>query len=459
MSLLALVLGVGLAVAALPIFNDLTGQNLAMSDLLTGNSMLGLTALVVIVGLVAGGYPAVVLSGFRPVAVLKGHIQTRGSGLLTRSLVVVQFALSIILMVSTGIMMQQLDFLQNKDLGYADDLVVVVNTRNVPNSEAPTVLERFRNELLPYDQVEEIVRTGYAFTRGTDRNGWEDANGNPRSAYSYGVDYGYIDMMDMTIVEGRDFSRAITTDATESILVNEALVREFGLENPIGTQLTGYLTGIYEKPPVIIGVVEDFNFLSLHTEVEPTTLHMHPDHYQGMGAMLMKIQPGDLSSTLALIEGAWQKLMPGQPYFYSFLDEDLASQYQSEERWSRIVLYSSLFAILIACLGIFGLATLAVSRRIKEIGIRKVLGASVPGLFMLISKTFIKLVVIAMAIAWPLAYFGMESWLADFAFRIDIGVGVFLAAGLMALAIVLFTVSIHATRAATANPVQALRYE
>lgn len=459
MSVLSLLLGLGLAVLALPLFNELTGQSLAFSDLLTVNSVLGLTGLVALVGLVAGGYPAIVLSGFRPAAVLKGHVQTRNSGILTRSLVVVQFALSIMLMVSTGIMQQQLDFLQNKDIGYEDELIVIINTNSVPDAEAPAVLERFKSALLPYEQVSNVVRVGYAFTQGGDRNSWEDANGNPRRAWSLGIDYGFVDMMDMELVEGRDFSREITTDATTGILVNQTLVREFNLENPVGTRLTGYLTSIFGEPPVILGVVEDFNFESLHSEVEPATLHMHPEHYQGMGAMFVKIQPSDVGGTLALLENTWNTLMPGQPYTYAFLDEEIASQYRNDERWGRIVLYSSLFAILIACMGIFGLATLAVSRRIKEIGIRKVLGASTPGLFLLISKTFIKLVGAAMLIAWPLAYFGMDAWLADFAFRIQMGPGVFVLAGLVALVIVLLTVSFHATRAATANPVKALRYE
>jgi len=455
----SLLLGVVLALLALPFFNNLTGKALSLATFHSYELVLAALGLLFVVGFVAGGYPAALLSRFQPAAVLKGNLQAGGKNRLTRGLVVLQYTISIALIVGTIVMSQQLHYMLNKDLGYEDELVLVVNTNQVSRADAPLVLERFRDRLLPYNQVESIARSGYSFTRGSDRNTWTDANGITRSAYNFGVDFNYVDLMDMEIVAGRNFSREFTTDSTHSVLVNEALVREFELENPVGTQLTGWLDFIYEESPTIIGVVKDFNFRSLREEVQPAVMNMHPDYYNYMGAILLKVKPGNLTETVDLVEQTWAEAIPGKPFNYSFLDEDLATQYETEQRWSSIVTYSAILAILIGCLGLFGLATLSVTRRTKEIGIRKVLGASVPGVVQLVAREFVVLVAMAAVLAWPLAYFGMTRWLEDFAYRIDLGVGAFLWATLAALGIALLTISYHAIRAALADPVKALRYE
>ena len=459
LSMVALGLGLALAALALPIFNDLTGQSLTFSALLSRDGLLGLLGLMVIVGLIAGGYPAVVLSRFQPAAVLKGEVKMRGKNYLTRSLVVVQYTISIGLITSTVIMMQQLDFLMNRDLGYKQDQIIVVNTSQINPEQAPGMLEFFRSELLPRSEITHVAKMGYAFTRGGDRNTWTDANDVTHSAWNFGFDYDSIDLLGMEIVAGRTFSRDFPNDPTSSILVNEALVKEHGLEDPVGHVLTNWLSFIYDESPTIIGVVKDFHFESLHVEVKPAVMNMHPNYYNFMGSILIKIRPDDIAGTLAAVEATWNKVLPSKPFTYSFLDEDVASQYQTEERWGRIVTLSALFAILIACLGLFGLATLSVARRTKEIGIRKVLGASASGMMVLIAREFIILVGIATVVAAPLAYFGMTRWLETFAFRIEISWPIFLGAGLAALLIALLTVSYQAVRAATANPVKALRYE
>ena len=459
LSIIALLLGIFIAVLALPAFNNLTGQTLSLTGFNLRSMIPTLAVLMAVVGLVAGGYPAAVLSRFHPASVLKGDIRTKGRNSFTRALVVAQYTISIALIVSTIIMARQLHFLMNKDLGYDQDQVIVVHTNQVGRTEASNVVERFRNDLLPNDRITHVVRTGYSFTRGGDRNTWTDENGVMRGAYNFGVDYNYIDMMDMEIVAGRNFSRDFPIDPTHSLLVNEALVREFDIEDPINYTMTGWLSWIYDEPPTVIGVVKDFHFLSLHNEVRPAVMNMHPDYYMGMGAILIKVKPDHLPDTIQRVEEEWKAVMPGKPFTYSFLDEDIAGQYQTERRWSRIVTYSSLFAVLIACLGLFGLATLSVSKRTKEIGIRKALGASVSGILLLISTEFVKLVMIAAVLAWPFAYFGMTQWLENFAFRVDISWWIFIVAGLAALLVALLAVGYQSIRAAVANPVDSLRYE
>lgn len=455
----ALLLGFGLAWLALPFFNEMAGQSLSLTAFPFYEILLAVAVLLLVVGVVAGGYPAALLSRFPPASVLKGQVKVGGRNWLTRSLVVVQYTISIGLIVSTLIMAQQLNYLLDKDLGFEDDLVVAVNTGQVSRSEAPRVLENMRNTLLPYDQITHVAQAGYSFTRGSDRNTWQDADGVTRSAYNFGVDFEYLDLMGMELVAGRNFSREFPSDSSQSILVNEALVRAFGIEEPIGHRLTGWLDWIYEESPTIIGVVKDFNFQSLHSDVEPAVMNMHPDYYNYMGAILLKIKPNDIATTLDRVEQAWNAAVPGKPFVHSFLDEDLAQQYQNEQRWSTIVTYSALLAILIACLGLFGLATLSVTKRTKEIGIRKVLGASVPSVVALIAGEFVKLIALAAVIAWPLAYFGMQRWLEGFAYRIDMGIGAFVLAAFGALAIALLTISYRAFRAAVADPVKALRYD
>lgn len=459
LTLFSLTLGLALAALALPVFNTLTGQELSFASLLSMEGYLGVLGLLIVVAVVAGGYPVLVLSRFQPAKVLKGEIRMRGKSYLTRGLVVVQYAISIGLIVGTLIMTQQLDYLMNKDLGYKNDQVVVVNSGQVSGNQAPRVLEYFRNELLPLEQVSHVARAGYSFTRGGDRNSWTDADGITRSAWNFGVDYDWINLMSMEIVEGRNFSRDFPADPTNSILVNEALVRKFEIENPVGHVLTNWLSFVYEESPTIIGVVKDYHFQSLHQEVQPAVMNLHPNYYITMGAILVKISPENMNASLSKIEETWNQIMPGKPFNYSFLDADIAQQYQTEDRWQSIVTYSSLFAILIACMGLFGLATLSVAKRTKEIGIRKVLGASVSGMVFLISREFAILVGLSMFAAWPLAYFGMDKWLADFAFRIDIGVGPFVLAGGAALLIALATVSYHSLKAARTDPVKSLRYE
>lgn len=460
LSSVALLLGFALASLALPAFNDLTQQTLSLGALRGLELGLAVVVLMIIVGLVAGGYPAVVLSRFHPSVVFKGALTMRGNHWLTRSLVVLQYTISIGLIVSTIIMMQQLTFLLEKDLGFEDDGVVAIQTRHVNQDAMPALLERFRTRLVPQDGIVALAGAELTFTRGSNREIWEDASGQRHAAYHFAVDYNYLDVMGMDLIAGRFFSEDLATDRTHGIVVNEAFARDFGVtpEEMVGTPIDNWITWIFDDTPNVLGVVRDFNYRSLHEEVPPVAMHMHPDR-KIKGAMLIRIQPENISQSLQSIEAAWTDLLPDEPFNYSFVDEDMDQLYQTEERWSQIVQYASLFAIAIACLGLLGLSTLTVAKRTKEIGIRKVLGASVPRIVSLVALEFAKLVILANLLAWPLAYLGMQEWLTGFAYQIGISPWAFLSAGLAALLIALGTISYQTIRAATANPVKALRYE
>jgi putative ABC transport system permease protein len=459
MATVALLLGFGMALLLLPALNNLAGTELSLAIVSPVLVLAAFVVLVAIVGVVAGAYPALVLSRFLPARVLKGSVKSPRNGLLTRSLVVVQFTISIGLIVSTGIMSDQLSFMLDKDLGFNDELVVAVNSRQVRRAEADDVRARMRDALLPYEQITNVERSGSTFTRGSDRNTWQDANGNSMSAYNFGVGYDYLQLMGMEMAEGRFFDEERPGDPTHSIVINEALVREYGIENPIGHVMTNWLDWIYEESPTVIGVVKDFYFQSLHNDVRPAVMNMHPDYYNYMGVLLVRIRPENVDESLALIEAAWNTALPGKPFTYSFIDQDLAGEYETEQQWQGIVTWSSLLAILIACMGLFGLAILAVGRRTKEIGIRKVMGASVGGVTALVSREFIVMVLVASVVATPIAYLAMSSWLEGFAFQVPISPWIFLGASVLTLTIALGTVGIHSIRAARSNPVTALRHE
>ena len=459
LAVISLLIGSVLTVLLLPWFSSLAGDELSLaqaSPVLIGSALIGL---VILVGFVAGGYPAVVLSRFQPARVLKGQQTVSRKNRLTQSLVVLQYTISISLIVATVVMTRQLNYLFDKDLGYDRDFVVAVQATGVSRADADGVLDHFRNQLLPYPEITHVARTGSSFTRGSDRNTWQDASGTTRSAYNFGVDYDYLDLMGMELAQGRFFDRDHPGDLTGSIVVNEALVNEFGIEDPVGAKLTNWLDFIYEESPTIIGVVKDFHYRTLHEEVAPAVMNMHPEYYNYMGAILIKIAPTDVTAALDRIKNTWDEVRPGQPYTYVFLDDDIAAQYDAEQRWKTILTSSSLLAILIACMGLFGLALLTVTRRTKEIGIRKVMGASITGIAGLISREFAILVIVASVLAAPAAWWGMNRWLDTFAFHIDMGPATFIFASLAALAIALGTVSVHSIRAARINPSDTLRHE
>jgi len=398
--------------------------------------------LILFAGTLAGSYPAFLLSAFRPTEILKNKFKFTGANMFSRALIVFQFAIVILLVISTMIMGRQLDFIKTKKLGYSDEQVVVLPIGR-------KYAEVFKNEITQRRGILETA-TGGQFASGLMTYSFNDDE-REYWARIHEVDYTFLDLLEIEVVQGRSFQRERLTDAKEAVIVNETFVKEFAIDSPIGTKLPSFHR---LKEPTIIGVVKDFHFRSLHYPVEPLVLTCAPSW-----AVLAKISAFDMPGTIAFLKEKWQIINPDSPFQYTFLDEHMDSLYKSENRWSTIVLSASFFSSLIACLGLLGLALLVVVRRTKEIGIHKVLGATILNISTMLSKDFVKLVLLANIFAWPIAWFAMNRWLQNFAYRIDVGWWVFVQAGGLALVIALLMVSTQAIRAALANPVESLRYE
>ena len=453
LSILATIISIVLIEMFLPQFNAIAGKQITLDYLGNDLFILGLFAVAFSVGIIAGSYPAFFLSAFKPVSVLKGGRSTGAIGrspLLRKGLVVLQFSISIILIIATIIVFQQLHFLRNNQLGFDKAHTVVFSLRGTDFREHPLAL---KNKLLTHSAISGVTVSSdvpgplihfYPFRpEGSDET---------IDLPAYYVDHDFIKTMDINLLQGRDFSSDIASDTTEAFIINETAMKRFGWTEAAGK---GFQFGSNRKGQVI-GVIEDINYGSLKDLAGPLVLHIWPQWYE---FLFVKVTPGNMAETLPFIEKTWTTFTNGRPLNYFFLDENLNKMYRPEEQLSNIFGYFSGLAILIACLGLFGLASFSAERRIKEIGIRKVLGASVSNVVLLLSKEFTLLVLIANIVAWPLAYFSMNFWLQDFAYRVDIGWWVFALAGGLALLIAILTVSSHAIKTALTNPVEALRYE
>jgi len=453
-SFISLCMCIALAELFLPAFNNFTGKKLAIGYFSDWTTLASIVGLMFIVGLVSGSYPALFLSRFRPEEMLRSHLKFGGKSKFSRWLVVVQFTLSIFLIISTLIMTNQLHYLRNRDLGIREDQVVIIPTQGSPQGNQ--LVDRFRNGLAPYDSV--ISLAGSNELLGNNRTYTESVVSYKEArinAHYFFIGHDFFETIGLEIVVGRDFAREFTSDPKESVIVNETLVREMGWDSAVGKQIKTFMGR--KEPLTVVGVAKDFHFESLHTQIKPAIFYIEPRNQ--LEFIYVKISPDDIPATLGLIESSWKKNAPNFPFMYYFLDEEFHKLYRMEERWKGIIRNTSIFAILISCLGLFGLSALAITRRTKEIGIRKVLGASVAGLTRMVSMDFLKLVIFANLIAWPLAYYAMNRWLRSFVFRIDIKLWVFLLAAVIATAIALLTVGLQAAKAALANPVESLRYE
>ena len=454
LTVLSVGLGLGLCYFLLPYFNGLSGKDLSFSFAQFPEMYWLLAGLTVIVALLTGSYPALVLSNFRPLEVLKQKIRIGGSNVFTRSLVTLQFVLSIGLIASTIIIADQLKYMTGRNPGFNKENIVVINATEVDGKK---LYPLYKQSVISAPSIAGIASSelgigeGEGFSRGS-----LDYNGKNKDIFEYFVDHEFIPLMEMQILRGRNFDPNISSDTINSIIVNEAMVTDFGwtLDNAIGQQLKDYSEQII---PVVIGVVKDFNYRPLSTKVEPQMFHQFNNYVPHR--YFVRLKPGDPSKALAALQRSWNALVTDIPFNYTFLDESIGNFYKSEVRWSRIIGWAGRISIFLACLGLFGLAALAAVNRTKEIGIRKVLGATIPGIISMLSKDFLKLVVIAIVIASPLAWYFMSRWLQDFAYRINIGWIVFLIAGLSVAALALVTISLQAIRAAIANPVKSLRTE
>ncbi|HSU27956.1 MAG TPA: ABC transporter permease [Chitinophagaceae bacterium] len=454
LTVFSVMLGLILSYILLPYFNRLSGKDLSFSLRQFPELAWLITGLTLVVGLLSGSYPALVLSGFKPLEVLKQKIKVGGSNFFTRALVTFQFILSIGLVASTLIILQQLRYMTNKNPGFNKENVVMVNGTDVDGNK---VFPLFKQALANESSIVTIAGSDMGLGDGT---GWSssgfDYKGKLKQVYEYYVDPNYIPLMNMKIIKGRNFDSSISSDTVTSVIVNEAMVKDFGwsMDSAVGQPLTGYMES---KTPVVIGVVQDFHFRPLSEQVKPQMFQQFND-YQPY-RYFVKIRAGNPSKALRAMDKAWSSVVPNIPLRYTFLDESLENFYKGEKRWSRIIGWAGGISIFLACLGLFGLAALAAVNRKKEIGIRKVLGASLSGIVQLLAKEFLLLIIIAVVIATPLAWYFMHKWLQDFAYRISIGWWIFILAGTLAILIAILTIAFQAIKAGIVNPVKSLRTE
>ena len=461
-STLMVVLSLLIAIVAvwlvLPLFNDVAAKQMTPASLFSPYILPLLIALPFVVGLLAGSYPAFFLSAFRPIEVLKGRLKLgTKSGSLRSVLVVIQFFTSIVLIIGTIVVYRQLHYIQTRNLGFNKDQVLVVYGVNALNNN----MVPFKNDVLQLPGVSSATLSGYLPVANSFRsdNTWSTeavmTTKNGFDMQNWAIDYDYIKTMGMQIIKGRNFSKEFGSDSS-AIIINETTAKIIGFKDPVGKQLfravdqQGHI-GAY----TIIGVVRNFNFETLHHEVGPLAFELS----QGNGFASFKVGTGNISQLISQIQSKWKSMSLGLPLRYRFLDDSFDEMYRNEQRVGKIALVFSVLTIFIACLGLFGLATFIAEQRTKEIGIRKVLGASVKGIVQMLSKDFMKLVAISFVIAAPTAWYFMHKWLQDFAYRVNISWWIFVAAGLTALLIALLTVSFQAIRAAIMNPVKSLRTE
>jgi putative ABC transport system permease protein len=469
LSLFSLVLALGIAVLLLPMFNLLAGKSLHTEVLLSGRFLPVLILLVLVVGFLAGSYPAFYLSSFQPSDVLKGKIAAGfRSRWLRSSLVVFQFFISIGLIVSTLVIYRQLHYIRNKEVGFNRDQVLVIHNIGSLGQDGTTNL---RKDLLTLAGVTDATVTSDIPTAASDQYrqpGWfRDASLDARKAIfmtTLNVDDHYVPTLGMQIVKGRNFDLAqFPTDST-AVLLNEAAVAMLGVKDPLNLLIYNRADeinpngGDHFKPLAfhVVGVVKDFNYNSMHDKIHPLVMTVNTFNW---GNMAIRFHTNDVFPLVQQVETKLHAAKQGLPFNYSFMDDDFDKLYHAEQQTGQIFITFSVFAILIACLGLFGLVTYAAEQRTKEIGIRKILGARVSGIVGLLSRDFTMLVGIAALIAFPVAWWAMYKWLETFAYRTEISWWIFLVAGAVALAIALLTVSIQTVRAALANPVKSLRSE
>lgn len=463
LTLIAVIIGLLLAFVLLKPFNQITSRELTLA--FDGFFIAFSILLIAAIALIAGIYPAIILSGFKPVEVLKGKLKMKSnSGWFRQSLVVGQFTASIAMIVCTIMISKQMKFMKSKDLGYSKDQVVVVQT-NMGRKVGLPFAELYRQEVMKRPEVSAAGVSIFSLSESSWAEiGYTDEKRAYQTLQFNAVDANFIQAMNIQVLQGRGFSPGNLSDVTTAAVVNEAYIKYYGLKDPIGKKLPGPYT------QQIIGVVKDFNYESLRNEIKPLLLTIQADSVIRKSENInyassteprisVRLKAGNLAAGIEALKQAWKNVAPNTNFEYSFLDERVAAQYEQEQRTGTIVQIASALSIFIACMGLFGLATLSVARRTKEIGIRKVLGANVSTIVQLLSKDFLKPVAIAAILAFPLAWWFMNDWLKDFAYRTNISWWVFALAGIVALMIALVTVSLQAFKAAMTNPVKSLRSE
>jgi putative ABC transport system permease protein len=444
---IAFAFAVVLVQLVLPVFSDLANKVLSLYYLLDAKLVTSYIGLYLITGLLAGFYPALVLSGYNPVATLYNRFQIAGKNYLQKSLVVLQFTLASFLIIATFIIYSQFNFLTKKNLGYDDNNLVVIETSDTKHTDA----EAFKNELLKNPNIIGVS--------AKNSNNWQtgahgDADSGINARYEM-IDEKFLPLLKIPLIAGRNFSPAYAADTIESVIINESFAKAAHWENPIGKTI-GILWGDNVKCHVI-GVIKDYHFSSLTEVVTPQILTMNTAN--SYGNYYIRIKPGSETTSLQWIQKLFQQFYPADPYSYVFKNDENRKQYADIEKWNQIILFSAILTIFISCIGLFGLSVLSAEKRTKEIGIRKVFGASVKSIVAILSTDFIKLVTIALALASPLAYVAANKWLQNFPYRIAISWWLFAIAAFMVIAIAILTVSFQAIKTAMANPVKSLRSE
>jgi len=457
-TLVGAIIAVFIAWGMLHVFNEMSGKELSVTPQILGWLLPVLLLFVIVVGCLAGSYPALYLSGFQPIEVLKGKLAAGfKGGMLRSSLVVFQFMISIFLIIGTIVIYNQLKYIQSKDLGYDRDHVMIVNRVWTLGNKAKT----FKQEIQQLAGVKSVTMTGFLPTSGYNNNSslFKDPVLDAKKAVQsaiWNVDEDYVPTLGIKIKSGRNFSSKMKTDST-AIIINEAAEQLLAFSNPLNQNL--YLPmdskASVMKPFHIIGVMKNFNFRSLRENVTPLILFDAED----TGSLSIRMSSSDIPALLAQVKNKWASMSPNLQFEYSFMDEDFDKNYRTEQRWGTIAIAFTSLAIVIACLGLFGLAAYAAEQRTKEIGIRKILGANMSTIVRMLSKDFIKLVLLAIILATPVAWWLMSIWLQGFAYRQNIQWWVVAVAGMTAILIAFITISFQSIKAALTNPVKSLRSE
>ena len=434
-------------------FNELIGKQIAIKNSINIFTVIVFIMLPITAGILSGIYPALVMTNFNMLDTLKGKLKLSGKRIFTKSLIIMQFSLSIFLIISAVILGNQIRFMTNKDTGFIKDGLLVIDIQE--NKENDRIVDLFQ---IRANQNPDILGLSVSTTNFGDFSAWNriEVDGKYVGFLDNCIGYDFVKTLGLKITQGRDFSREYTSDR-DAVIVNQRLIEELGFESPVGKTIGDPSKG-FPYNLMIIGVVEDFNYSSLHNEIDSAIFYIQPGNW-GYNYMLVKISTDNIPETLRYLETSWKDIQPEKPFIYRFLSDVFEDNYKTEKKWKVIVQISSILAIGIACMGIFGLTSITINQRVKEIGIRKVLGAKVLQIINLVVRDFVVLVGIANVITWPIAYYVMHKWLQNFAFRINIGIWIFILSGTFSLLIALSAVGYQSIKTATANPVDSLRYE
>lgn len=462
-TLVATALALTISESILPYFNSVSGKELSLSTIPTIQLLAGITGIILFVSLIAGSYPAFYLSGFRPIQVLKGSTKKEGNSatFFRKGLVVFQFFISTGLIFGTFIVTQQLDYLQNERLGFNKEQVAIIPVRETNDQFN---IKSLKDEMLRLPGIESVAATSGVPGIGSGIHDFaaipSDNTTDTLTLMTVTSDHSFVETLDLSLLNGRDFSEEYSTDEDQAFIINETAAKKFGWDNPVGEELTlrFYVEGLVEKKGTVIGVVQDFQYHSLHREIDPILIQVYSSTYYH-DYLAVRLTSDNMQSTLNDMEEKWSAFNPDRPFEFTFLDDTFDAMYKAEQRLGLVFNLFAIVAVAIACLGLFGLASYSTEQRLKELGIRKVLGASVTDILSLLSRDFLKLVLIGFLVSIPVALYFMNLWLQNFADRIEYSFGLFFFVGVIALAVAIIAISFQTTRAALTNPVKSLRSE